>query len=154
MSWRYTGRAKVSARSPKAFGVCDRCGFWYNREDLRWQFDWRGMRLMNLRLLVCDRCLDKPFEHYRPILVPPDPLPVRNARPDLYAPFMPYILIDAAGEELTDTNGAYMTATSVSVTVPTLSNAGNTVSGVSSAQYVDQYYIEAPEGGPVMLVPD
>lgn len=55
----------------------------YNRTDLAWQFDWEGPRLQNLRLLVCSRCMDKPFEHNRPIVVPPDPVPVKNPRPDL-----------------------------------------------------------------------
>ena len=46
------GRAKVDASNPRAFGVCDRCGFLYNHKDLRWQYDYRGRSLQNLRILV------------------------------------------------------------------------------------------------------
>lgn len=83
MAWRYRGHASVSSKRPVAYAVCDRCGMRYNRTDLAWQFDWEGPRLQNLRLLVCYDCQDKPFEHNRPIVVPPDPVPVRNPRPDL-----------------------------------------------------------------------
>lgn len=84
MAWRFHGRATVNPSNPEAFGVCDRCGFWYNHKQLSWQFDWRGNQLTNLRILVCDICLDKPFEHYRPIVVPPDPPPIMNARPEQF----------------------------------------------------------------------
>jgi len=85
MAWRYHGRAKVDSNSPSAFGVCDRCKMLYNLRDLHWQYDWRGPRLMNLRLLVCDKDLDKPQEQLRPRVIPPDPLPIPNARPENFA---------------------------------------------------------------------
>lgn len=77
------GRARVDARSPRAFAVCDRCGFWYNHVDLRWQTDYRGTRLTNIRLLVCDRCLDKPQPQIKPKIITQDPIPIPNARPEL-----------------------------------------------------------------------
>lgn len=70
------GRARVSAKSPRAQAVCMRCGFWYNRVDLNFQFDWRGTSLQNLYILVCDRCLDVPQEQLRAIQLPADPTPV------------------------------------------------------------------------------
>lgn len=79
---RANGRARVSARSPNAFGVCDRDGFRYNLRDLVWQEEWSGLRLQNTRFLVCRRCLDVPNEQLRAYAVPPDPIPVRNPRPD------------------------------------------------------------------------
>lgn len=82
MAWRFTGRARVNPSNPVAFAVCDRCGIWYNRTDLSWQFQWAGPRLQNLRLLVCPHCLDKPQEQLKPRILPPDPLPVMNARPE------------------------------------------------------------------------
>jgi hypothetical protein len=85
MAYRYHGRATVNTSSPKAFGICDRCGILYNLRQLRWQFDFAGPVLQNLRLLVCDHCYDKPQEQNKPVLVPPDPLPVPNARPQNYA---------------------------------------------------------------------
>jgi len=79
---RANGRASVSARRPQAFGICDRDGFRYNLRDLSWQNEWAGTKLQNTRFLVCRRCLDKPNEQLRAYAVPPDPLPVRNPRPD------------------------------------------------------------------------
>lgn len=77
------GFARVNPRSPRAFGICDRCGFRWNRNDLIWQLDWRGSQLQNLRILVCRRCLDVPQEQLRSYSPPPDPIPIRDPRPDL-----------------------------------------------------------------------
>ncbi len=85
MSWRFHGRATVNPQSPSAFGVCDRCGCWYNLDTLAWQFEWRGPRLMNLRILVCPPCKDVPQEQLRPIVIPPDPVPRANPRPEDFA---------------------------------------------------------------------
>lgn len=70
------GRARVSAKKPQAQAVCMRCGIWYNRVDLQFQFDWRGTALQNLYILVCDRCLDTPQEQLRAIQLPADPTPI------------------------------------------------------------------------------
>lgn len=37
--------------------------------------------MVNLNLLVCDRCLDVPAPFMKTIILPPDPLPIMNARP-------------------------------------------------------------------------
>lgn len=84
MSYRYHGRAEVNPQRPRAFGICDRCGFLYNLNKLRWQFDFAGPVLQNLRFLVCDTCYDHFQEQKKPVLLPPDPLPVANARPMNY----------------------------------------------------------------------
>lgn len=126
---------------------------WYNDTDLKWQFDFVGPRLMNLRIRVCSRCLDKPFEHWRPIIVPPDPVPIPNPRPDLYAPLMPLLMTDTNGREVDDTSNVFVTASSQTFP-PVLSNAGLKPTGLTSAPAIDQYYTTAPDGGPVILVPD
>src|SRR6185503_3324276 len=85
MPWRPHGRATVDPSNPNAFGVCDRCGLWYNLKDLVSQPVWAGPRLMNKRILVCTAtCLDVPNEGLRTIILPPDPVPVRNPRPELF----------------------------------------------------------------------
>ena len=78
------GRFKVDRTNPRARGVCDRCGFQYQLMDLRWQYEWAGPRLQNLRLLVCETCLDKPQPNIKTIVIPPDPVPVLNPRPENY----------------------------------------------------------------------
>lgn len=82
---RPTGRAQTSPTAPRAHAICDRCGFRYNHDQLRWQYDWRGPRLTNLRILVCESCQDKAQQSgQRTILLPPDPVPIMNARPEFY----------------------------------------------------------------------
>lgn len=78
------GRARVSARGPQAFGICDRCGFLYNHNQLRWQMDWAGASLINKRMLVCDECYDTPQQQLRAIVVPADPVPIQNPRTQDY----------------------------------------------------------------------
>lgn len=76
------GRARASMRNPRAFAVCDRCGIWYNHYRLTWQFDWAGQALVNKRILVCPTCLDKPQEQLRAIVLPADPVPIVQPRPE------------------------------------------------------------------------
>jgi hypothetical protein len=80
------GRARVNAQNPEAFAQCDRCGFWYNRSQLQWQFEWSGTHLYNTGKLVCQTiCMDVPQEQLRTIILPPDPPPILNARPPNFA---------------------------------------------------------------------
>lgn len=74
------GRTRIDPRSPSASGQCDRCGFLYNHNHLRWQLDYSGAGLYNLRILVCQTCYDTPQQQRKAIVLPPDPLPVLNAR--------------------------------------------------------------------------
>lgn len=81
------GRARTDETHPQAHAICDRCGFRYNLRDLRWQVDWRGPQLQNLRRLVCEPC----YDDYQPngqrtFILPPDPIPVSNPRPEFYVP--------------------------------------------------------------------
>jgi len=75
-----SGRARTNAGNPQAHAICDRCGFRYNFVDLIWQFEWRGATLQNIKILVCNDCLDKPQENIRAIVIPGDPTPIVNAR--------------------------------------------------------------------------
>ncbi len=82
MAWRFHGRARVNPTNPVSFAVCDRCGDWYNIGSLNWQYQWAGPNLQNLRLLVCKSCLDVPQPQLKPRILPPDPMPTLNARPE------------------------------------------------------------------------
>ena len=87
MAVPHSPRAPVNFRSPRPWAICDRCGFQYLHEDLVWQFDFRGNALSNLRILVCTvTCNDVPQPNgRRPIVIGPDPVPVRDPRPGWYA---------------------------------------------------------------------
>lgn len=80
-----SGRARTNPTSPRAFGVCDRCAIWYNRDQLTWQYDWAGAGLINKRILVCHTCYDTPQEQLRAIVLPADPVPIVNPRVEPYA---------------------------------------------------------------------
>lgn len=75
-----SGRAITNSRRPQAFGVCDRCGLWHNLVKLKWQFEYSGNQLVNLRLRVSPECLDKPQPQLKSRSVPADPVPVCDPR--------------------------------------------------------------------------
>jgi hypothetical protein len=85
MAWRQHGRANVSRNSPRAWAVCDDCGFLFNKEDLQFQYEWFGARTQNTNFLKCHRCLDELQEQLRVIVLPSDPVPVLNPRPERYS---------------------------------------------------------------------
>jgi hypothetical protein len=107
-----SGRARTSSKNPQAFGVCDRCGFWYNHVDLAWQFDWGGASLINKRILVCQPCNDIPQNQLRAIVLPADPVPVMNPRTEPYAS-------DETDYTVTSLNATTDQTTGLQVTNPT-----------------------------------
>lgn len=84
MAWRPHGKAIANPSNPRAFGICDRCGFLYNQHKLNWQFDWAGPQLINQKILVCETCWDNPQQQLRTFSLPPDPVPIQNPRPEMY----------------------------------------------------------------------
>lgn len=84
MAWRPHGRAEVSESKPRAWGICQRCGFMTNLYKLQWQWQWGGFTLFNTGLLVCDECWDKPAQFLKTVVLPPDPPPLYNVRPENY----------------------------------------------------------------------
>lgn len=85
MGWSiYTHANTGDVRKPRALGTCDRCGFIYNRDRLRWQYDWSGLHEMNRGVLVCHKCMDTPQSQLKTINIPIDPLPITNPRPGEY----------------------------------------------------------------------
>lgn len=85
MRYSRTGHATANPMHPQAFAVCDRCGFVYNHKNLIWQNQWRGPKRQNLRVLVCEYCLDKPQEQLRTFIIPPDPVPIYTPRQEQYS---------------------------------------------------------------------
>jgi hypothetical protein len=85
LSWASrAGKAVTDSSHPRAFGVCDRCGQWTNNHKLRWQFQWNATKLYNQRLLVCRDCYDDPQQQLRTLILPPDPSPLANIRPEFF----------------------------------------------------------------------
>ncbi len=57
----------------------------YNRRELVWDMQWRGPRLMKTGFLVCQRCADIPAQQLKPRILPPDPVPIFNPRPEAFS---------------------------------------------------------------------
>ncbi len=55
-----------------------------NHENLRWQYQWGGNQLINLRTLVWDDEYDEPQRQLGTIIIPADPPPIIQARPEQY----------------------------------------------------------------------
>jgi hypothetical protein len=80
-----SGRAFTSAQHPRAFGVCDRCGIWYNLHRLKYQYEWQGVQMVNLRFRVCAICMDIPNPQLKARMAPTDPVPEFDPRPEWFA---------------------------------------------------------------------
>lgn len=109
MPWHPSGRARVSARSPQALAICQRCQFTYNLVDLRPVMQWAGVKLQTYDILVCRACWDIPQENLRVIIIPPDPVPVFNPRPERYSTIVPsFVATESstfAGDDITTESG-------------------------------------------------
>lgn len=99
------GRARTSSRNPQAHAICDRCGGRFNHVDLRAQTQWQGSALVARNLLVCHRCFDVPNEQLRTITIPPDPVPIRNPRPENFVNAETDFLSTDSGLTFEDSSG-------------------------------------------------
>lgn len=77
-------RARTDPSAPRAWGTSDRNGMIYNLKDLRYQLQWRGTQLFSNGQLVGPDEYDVPNRQLGTIILPPDPVGVKNARPEQY----------------------------------------------------------------------
>lgn len=77
-------RARTDPTSPRAWATSDKNGMIGNFENLRWQYEWAGNKLINQRILVWEDEYDTPQRQLGTIIIPPDPPPVIYARPEQY----------------------------------------------------------------------
>jgi hypothetical protein len=85
MAWRYHGSYSPDPYAGRAHGSCDRCTQQWELSKLQYQYEYRGDTLTNTRFRVCPPCMDKPYEGYRPVKLPPDPVPVLDPRVEPFA---------------------------------------------------------------------
>lgn len=99
-------RARTNPRSPRAWGTSDRNGMVGNHENLQWQFDWAGIKLVNKYILVHPDELDKPQRQLGTIILPPDPVSLLQARPDtIEIDLEQTFLLDESGAQLFGQDG-------------------------------------------------
>jgi hypothetical protein len=73
----------IDAKHPRALAICDGCGFQVNHDHLREKMEYRGGSTpVGTGLYVCASCDDVPQPFFRKLVLPPDPVPVSNPRPD------------------------------------------------------------------------
>lgn len=135
------GHARVDPTAPRAFAICECCGFLYNRYRLRAGQQWRGNKILPTGFLVCDTCWDKPNPTLRPIVLPPDPVPVNQPRtepPGTYTPSVAFAALPApvlnltawVNDARTRTVGAVLTAGGGPFKVPVVGNGTNWIVSV------------------------
>lgn len=154
------GRATVNVKQPRAFAVCDRCGFLYNHHQLKWQMDWRGPMLQNLRILVCPTCYDMAQEQLKTIVLPADPIPIMNARPENYTdadnPLSTIYnnigsLIQGGGLAAAfDSNRIkpFQTSARIATSVSSYQNSVGKNWGTNNTQTVTRFVLTAPNNSP------
>ena len=80
-----TGKyVNIDFYNSEALGVCDYSGFIFNRKDLVRQMEWRGDRLCWTGFYVGKPFADQPNAQLKPPILKPDPLPVKEPRPQQY----------------------------------------------------------------------
>lgn len=74
---------RFNARDPRGIAICDGCGFLVQHSHLREKKEYRGGSVpVGTGLMVCASCDDVPQPYFRRQLLRPDPVPLRNPRPD------------------------------------------------------------------------
>lgn len=152
------GRAGAQVPGKGALGICDRCGFLYYLNDLVWQYDYQGGSTpQNLRLLVCTRtCRDELNHNNQLLIIPPDPPPIFNARPEFYDVDETNWLTTQDEDILTTQSGVELIQS-----IPNPASEANTTyltsrldypSGVVTTLYLDLFQGGAPGSGGISIL--
>ncbi len=99
---KHPRRARVDPSHPCAWGTSDSNGMIGQHNKMRWKHDWRGNKIINLRVLVHEDELDKPQRQLGNLVLPADPPPIRYARPENYT-------IDETTQRMTSTGKMRLT---------------------------------------------
>lgn len=99
--------ARTDPSSPRGWSTDDRSGFVTNLENMEWQYEWRGLALVNTRVLSFGPYLDQPQRQLGSVVLPPDPPGLLNARPEAYPAdeYWPRLVQSGAPRYLQTQNG-------------------------------------------------
>ena len=65
--------------------ACDDCGFLYSQNRMAFQYDFYGGTVpQNSGFLKCPTCMDDLAYQFKLLILPPDPKPIMNTRPENY----------------------------------------------------------------------
>jgi hypothetical protein len=85
MAWRpHPKRAETDPQAPRAWATCDRSGMQTNHFKLQQQRQWAGTQIIDEKFLVDGDFNDEPQRQLGTLILPPDPPPIMNARPENY----------------------------------------------------------------------
>lgn len=104
-----TNTPKPDLNNIRPLGQCDLCGFVYHLDELQYQMDYRGMQLQSTGWLRCPPCMDVPQPQQKPIILPPDPVSVLNARPVNYREANVNFLSTGGGDHFVTSSGSNLT---------------------------------------------
>jgi hypothetical protein len=76
------GRARLDPSNPRAQAVCDSCGVWYLRSELVKDMEFSGASLVWSGFWVCPTCSDLPNAQLLSPILPGDPKPIAEPRPE------------------------------------------------------------------------
>lgn len=149
MAYRWHPKnAEVDADSPRAWGTCARCGMQWNLNQLTWQYSYQGAFVpVNTFSLVCPKHIDPLNEQDQAYILPPDPSPIFNARPETYTLDEASWLLTQDGEIITTQGGEYF-----GTAIPNPSDTANTTrlasSIIASGESVATAYLDLFNGDP------
>lgn len=76
----------INPRDPDSVAVCDGCGRWTMHNHLVEKKEFRGGSVpVGTGMFVCGVCDDVPNPYFSKLVLAPDPVPVRNPRPQNYS---------------------------------------------------------------------
>lgn len=136
--------------------TCDRCGLINSHSRMQFQFDfYGGASPQNSGLLVCSTCLDDLSWEQKLIVLPPDPQPFFNTRPEPYTIDESNWLTTEDGDVI-DTEGGDKITPSIpspeEVAGTTFLSAGLTYLGGSvGTAYLDLFSGDPTSGGTSIL---
>jgi hypothetical protein len=126
----------IDRANPEAAARCDRGGELRKHHELRREMFWAGGRLVWNGFLCCERHIDKPNPQERLVILPIDPVPVKNPRPELAMTSIPTVIDDGV-----PTPGAVQAGQ-----VLTVDNTGRPLLAVPEHRFSDAY--NYPPGTP------
>ncbi len=151
-------KPKYASRDAHAgpWTVCSDCGLQWSQKDMQFQYDYvGGPTPINLMYLRCPRCVAPLTEQRRLLIIPPDPPPLFNTRPENY-------YVDEARFLLTEDLDIITTESDVALT-PNIPNPQDVAAtahllallrvpgGSVATMYLDIFYGNPATGGRSVL---
>lgn len=132
--------------------TCSTCGLLWSQSSMSFQYNFRGGNTpINTQILRCPRCIDGIQWQAKLIVIPPDPPPFFNTRPESYVVDETNWLTTQDGDIIeTQSDELFITS------IPNPSNAGNTTvlfcsiaapSGSVAVAYLDLFAGNPSAGG-------